>query len=122
MLMDSALNPILRQSKSNEPPLADVADLRQKLLMLNVWPEAGDEFLALLPASRWHAPPITDEDTEWLLIVAQDTLKGVDIGANYPAFFQKLITNHHLRQAFLDELEQRNPLGLAATGAGLLKQ
>jgi len=122
MLMDSALNPILRQAKTNDSPLPDIAELRQKLLALNVWPEAGDEFLALLPVSRWHAPPMTDEDNEWLLLVAQDALKGVDIGANYPAFFQKLITNHHLRQAFLDELERRNPLGLSVNGRGPLKQ
>ncbi|MBK8987458.1 MAG: hypothetical protein IPM39_15505 [Chloroflexi bacterium] len=98
-----------------------MADLRQKLLALNVWPEAGDEFLALLPGSRWHAPALTDEDAEWLLIVVQAVLKGVDIGANYPAFFQKLITNQNLRQAFLDELQMRSN-GYSANGNGLLKQ
>ncbi|NHZ72597.1 MAG: hypothetical protein GWP17_05900, partial [Aquificales bacterium] len=73
----------------------------------NVWPEAGDEFLALLPVSRWHAPPLTDDDNEWLLIVARDALRGLDIGSNYPAFFQKLITNPKLRQVFMDELNRQ---------------
>lgn len=122
-MMDSAFNPILRQSKHNEPPkAAEVAELRQKLLTLNVWPEAGDEFLALLPVSRWHSPPPTDEDNEWLLLVARDALKGIDIGAYYPAFFQKLITNHHLRQAFLHELELHHHSGHSPPMNGMLKQ
>jgi len=120
--MDSSLNPVLRSTRYNENNKTDIADLRQKLLALNVWPEAGDEFLALLPASRWHAPPLTNEDNEWLLIVAQDALKGVDIGANYPAFFQKLITNHNLRQAFMNELELHNHNGHAVNGNTRLKQ
>jgi hypothetical protein len=44
-------------------------------------------------------------------------LKGCDIGANYPAFFQKLITNPYLRQAFLDALDH-----VPHNGNGILKQ
>jgi hypothetical protein len=86
---------------------AETAALRQRLKQLNVWPEAGDELLILLPTSYWQAPPLTEEDGEWLSIVAEDALEGVDIGSRYPAFFQKLITNSSLRQSFLDELERQ---------------
>lgn len=109
MIMDTVLNPMFRQPKGTETTTTDgdLTSLRERLLRLNVWPEAGDEFLALLPVSRWDAPPLTDEDNEWLLIVARDALRGLDIGANYPAFFQKLITNPKLRQAFMDELDRQ---------------
>jgi len=110
MIMDTVLNPMFRQqSTMHEPSVnnGDLTALRERLLGLNVWPEAGDEFLALLPVSRWDAPPLTDDDNEWLLIVARDALRGLDIGANYPAFFQKLITNPKLRQAFMDEIDRQ---------------
>ena len=51
LIMDTALNPILRPTRPAENTKADVTDLRETLLRLNVWPEAGDEFLALLPVS-----------------------------------------------------------------------
>jgi len=108
--MDTVLNPMFRQQSTVTETATnddDLSTLRERLLGLNVWPEAGDEFLALLPVSRWDAPPLTDEDNEWLLIVARDALRGLDIGANYPAFFQKLITNPKLRQAFMDELDRQ---------------
>ena len=109
MIMDTVLNPMFRQSAGTETSTngGDLTTLRDRLMGLNVWPEAGDEFLALLPVSRWHAPPLTDEDNEWLIIVARDALRSLDIGANYPAFFQKLITNPKLRQVFLAELDRQ---------------
>ena len=109
MIVETVLNPMFRASKNDDssPTDSDLTTLRERLMRLNVWPEAGDEFLALLPVSRWHAPPLTDEDNEWLIIVARDTLRGLDMGSNYPAFFQKLITNPKLRQAFLDELDSQ---------------
>lgn len=110
MIMDTVLNPMFRkQSPATETATNDgeLTTLRERLLGLDVWPEAGDEFLALLPVSRWDAPPLTEEDNEWLLIVARDALRGLDIGANYPAFFQKLITNPKLRQAFMDEVDRQ---------------
>ena len=110
MIMDTVLNPMFRQKSAITEPSAndgDLSALRERLLGLNVWPEAGDEFLALLPVSRWDAPPLTDEDNEWLLIVARDSLRGLDIGSNYPAFFQKLITNPKLRKAFMDEIDRQ---------------
>ena len=109
MISDTVSNPLVWQSTKNNISGndGDLSGLRERLRGLNAWPEAGDEFLALLPVSRWHAPPLTDEDNEWLLIVARDTLRGLDIGATYPAFFQKLITNPKLRQAFLTELDSQ---------------
>ncbi len=109
MIVETILNPMFRPSKNDDvsPTDGDLTTLRERLLSLNVWPEAGDEFLALLPVSRWHAPPLTEEDNEWLIIVARDALRGLDLGSNYPAFFQKLITNPKLRQAFLEELDRQ---------------
>jgi hypothetical protein len=122
MIIDSRINPVFRPARYNDSAKAEVAELRSRLLALRVWPEAGDEFLALLPVSRWNSPPLTEEDNQWLLMVAQDALRGVDIGANYPAFFQKLITNANLRQAFLDELERRSQNGYSGPANGILKQ
>ncbi len=79
--------------------------LRQRLIQLNVWPDAGDQFLALMPHSEWYAPPLTDADMQWLPRVVEDVAKGVDIGANYPAFFQKLLSNDKLRHSFLAALD-----------------
>lgn len=123
MIMDTVLNPMFRHSPTAENIAEanhnnNLAVLRERLIGLNVWPDAGDEFLALLPVSRWHAPPLNDEDNEWLLIVARDTLRGLDIGANYPAFFQKLITNANLRQAFLSELDRQALSHGASNGNG----
>lgn len=109
MIMDTVLNPLFRQPKMTETAVndGDLSRLRERLMGLNAWPEAGDEFLALLPVSRWHAPPLTEEDNEWLIIVARDSLRGLDLGSNYPAIFQKLITNQKLRQAFMAELDRQ---------------
>lgn len=87
---------------------SDIAVLRHHLKQLNVWPDAADEYLALLSVSRWHTLPLTDDDAKWLLSAAEDSIQGVDIGARYPAFFQKLLTNATLCQAFLKELERKS--------------
>ncbi len=117
MILNATANPTLHQTRYKELLKTEVADLRQRLLALGVWPEAGDEFLALLPGSRWHSPPPLDEDNQWVFHVARDALGGQDIGAKYPAFFQKLITNPTLRQAFLEELDR-----LPGNANGILKQ
>ncbi len=120
MIANTVLSPMFRQSQTGHTNASDkdLAALRERLLGLNVWPEAGDEFLALLPVSRWNAPPLNDEDNEWLLIVVRDALRGLDIGSNYPAFFQKLITNTNLRQAFLNELDRQ----ALSNGSGVLNK
>ena len=86
-------------------PEEGVATLRQKLIQLNVWPDAGDQFLALMPHSRWNSPPLTESDNQWLPQVVEAVIKGVDIGVNYPAFFQKLLASATLRQSFLSALD-----------------
>jgi hypothetical protein len=85
---------------------SEVTILRELLLQLNAWPQAGDALLDLMPMSRWDSLPTTESDYEWLPKVAQDAVKGLDIGAQYPAFFQKLLTNNELRQAFLQVIAQ----------------
>lgn len=117
MMINTMATPTIQQARYKEVLKTDVADLRQQLLALGVWPEAGDEFLALLPGSRWHSPPLVEEDNQWVQRVAQDALRGQDIGSNYPAFFQKLITNQNLRQAFMEELAR-----LPVNNNGALKQ
>jgi len=79
--------------------------LRQRLTELEAWPEAGDLFLELLPVSLWYARPLADEDFEWLPRVVSDAKRRIDIGSRYPAFFQKLLTNRTLGQAFLEALD-----------------
>lgn len=84
----------------------EIDDLRQSLKQLNAWPEAGDQFLALMPQSRWNAPQVGPDDRELLPVVAQKAVNGADIGARYPAFFQKLLAHAELRQDFLVELSR----------------
>jgi len=93
-----------QQTQQLEP---DVSALRQRLLQLEAWPAAGDIFLNLLPKSPAEDQPVTEADNQWLSKVLDDTLQGVDIGQRYPSFFQKLILNGLLRQAFLHELDKR---------------
>ena len=85
----------------------DLAFLREQLQKLGVWPEAGDKFLELLPASRWDSAPITDADTRWLPVVIDGVMSGLDIGSRFPSFFQKLLMSNVLREAFLNALADR---------------
>jgi hypothetical protein len=103
--MDTIL--LQTQMKRSELKLDDkgIANLRQRLKQLGVWPEAADQFLALMPHSKWQNSPLVDEDFQWVPKVVEDSLKGVDIGAYYPAFFQKLLANDELRQSFLRALD-----------------
>lgn len=84
----------------------DLAVLRNCLKELQAWPAAGDDLLNLVPDFSWHSVPPTDSDNEWLPLVVRDSLQGVDIGFQYPAFFQKLLTNPRLRRIFLSEIER----------------
>jgi len=86
---------------------SDLAVLREQLQKLGVWPEAGDTFLELLPTSRWNSASVTDADTRWLPVVIDGVLNGLDIGARFPSFFQKLLTSAVLRQAFLAALTDK---------------
>lgn len=90
--------------------LADQLDegilmLRQQLIELQAWPEAGDDYLALMPISEWRSPATTKRDTEWMTQVITDVMQGKDIGASYPSFFMKLLGDATLRQIFLRKLD-----------------
>jgi hypothetical protein len=85
---------------------SELMQLRALLKTLKAWPAAGDDYLHLMPEFNRHSPPITESDNEWLPLVVQDSLKGVDIGFQYPSFFQKLLMNPRLRRIFISELER----------------
>lgn len=69
------------------------------------WPEEADHLLA-----HWNQLPqpgsTSDQENETLLSLAvDDALKGVDISIRYPAFFQQMLVDQDLQQAFLDTLD-----------------
>lgn len=83
----------------------EIEALRLYLKELNAWPEAGDDFLALMSPSHWFSANPTEQDYEWLPFVVQDAIAGFDIGIKYPAFFHKLLCLSRLRKDFLAELK-----------------
>jgi hypothetical protein len=82
--------------------------LRQQLISLNAWPEAGDTFLELLSKVHGYGATLAPGDYDWLAHVADSAYKGEDIGLLYPAIFQKLLTFAELRQKFLHILQIRS--------------
>ena len=100
---------IATQNGQSESVLDDegIVALRLRLKQLGVWPEAADQILALMPHSRWTDSPLVETDYQWIPRVDEDSLKGVDIGAYYPAFFQKLLVSRELRQTFMRSLDAR---------------
>jgi hypothetical protein len=105
--MEAVLITTLDQRPPVDRPQSVITVLRKRLIQLNVWPEAGDIFLELLPVSSWHDSPLTSRDYHWLHQVVEDAIEGIDIGSRYPSFFQKLVVSHDLGQTFLDELDKR---------------
>ncbi|MCA9935363.1 MAG: hypothetical protein H6662_17750 [Ardenticatenaceae bacterium] len=83
---------------------AEVQALRQCLRRCGSWPEAADHFVALMPGGHWHAPKPNDDDFQLLPQVVKDATDGKDIGAQYPAFLQKLFAHTTLRQAFIEAM------------------
>ena len=81
----------------------ELNDLQKHLKQLSSWPAAGDEFLALVPKTD-NPAPVTAKENEWLQQVIEACMAGTDIGFRYPAFFQKLLINSTLRQAFMEQL------------------
>lgn len=81
----------------------ELNNLQKQLKQLNSWPAAGDDFLALIPKTD-NAAPITAKENEWLQQVIEACMIGTDIGFRYPSFFQKLLINSTLRQAFMEQL------------------
>ena len=88
----------------------DVLALRSRLIELNAWPDGGDLFLSLMPHSHVVAEPIREKECAIMPQVVKDVLAGQDIGHRYPAFFQKLLLNATLRQAFLQAVRQETIL------------
>lgn len=78
---------------------SQLADLRKQL---EEWPPTADQLLHHLTEPE---QPITVEEEDMLSLVVNDALQGVDIIKQYPAFYQKLLTNDELRQTFLDALD-----------------
>jgi hypothetical protein len=96
------------RARSNWLPNRDqeIAQLRLLLKQCDAWPPAGDSLLELLAMSNWNAGNLKQEDTQCLPQVIKASLSGQDIGAQYPSFFQKLLSHASLRQAFITELCQ----------------
>jgi hypothetical protein len=84
----------------------DIDQLRLLLKQYNAWPMAGDYLLQLIAKSNWHATAPRQEDSHYLPQVVAATLSGQDIGAQYPSFFQKLLSYPTLRQSFIRELSR----------------
>jgi hypothetical protein len=84
----------------------EVAQLRLLLKQCDAWPSAGDHLLQLIAKSNWNATELKQEDTQYLPQVVEATLSGQDIGAQYPSFFQKLLSYSTLRQSFMSELSK----------------
>lgn len=82
-----------------------LAGLRALLDQPGNWPEKADELLAKL--GQVSQPEfVSDQENETLLsLVVDDALKGVDISTRSPAFFQQMLVDQELRQAFLAALE-----------------
>jgi hypothetical protein len=109
MKMDTVLIATANHKPNPESIVNDdgIAALRQRLLSLDVWPDAADQFLALMSHSRWQNLPLAESDSQWLPKVVEDCFNQVDIGATYPAFFQKLLLCSELRRVFMDALDRR---------------
>lgn len=82
-----------------------LAGLRALLDQPGNWPEKADELLAKL--GQVSQPEfVSDQENETLLsLMVDDALKGVDISTRYPAFYQQMLVDVELRQAFLTALE-----------------
>jgi len=82
----------------------EVSVLREQLIQLQAWPEAGDQYLEMLAYSHWDMFPVYPRDYDWIPTAVKDVISGIDIGSKYPSFFQKVLTNAELRQGFLTKL------------------
>ncbi len=95
-----------RGNKEDLPPdwVEDkLAALRKKLEQNENWPERANLLLADLnqPAQLSF---VGEVDYQMLSLVVNDALAGVDITAQYPNFYRKLLADAELRQTFLDAL------------------
>lgn len=94
-----------KQKSQQEPSLEQIwlkiEAVQMKLQTSGEWPAEADRLLELVIDS---SPPILDEDEKMLSLVVDDVLKGIDIRTRYPAFFNKLMADSALQEAFLDVL------------------
>ena len=85
---------------------SELDELRTHLIQLGAWPEAGDQYLSLVTHTLWDRISTQTKDFQWIPKVAEDVFNGVDIGLQYPSFFQKLLANSELREAFVKKLKE----------------
>ncbi|MEM7331468.1 MAG: hypothetical protein AAF490_05180 [Chloroflexota bacterium] len=103
------LMPISGQTVPKTPiSHAELSELREQLIKFGAWPEAGDQYLSLIAHTLWDRATIQPKDYQWIPKVAEDVVNGVDIGLQYPSFFQKLLANSELRGAFVERLRKLN--------------
>jgi len=96
-------------SNQLSPASADESDARAVVRNLidqpDNWPATADKLLARLSQASQPAAFSDQEDEALLSLVVDDAAKGVDISSRYPDFFQRLLEDDDLRQAFLEALE-----------------
>lgn len=95
--------------KTNQPSADPQPDTEQKLAFYRAQLENTDHWpekvvVLLHQVSRKTHTPLTERDQEVLSLVIHDALQGLDIQKQYPAFYQRLVHESHLREAFLDIL------------------
>jgi hypothetical protein len=80
-----------------------LAALRQQAAEPGQWPESADRLLALLEQQS-QLPDTDESDDEMLSLIVHEAQAGVDIATQYAPFYQKMLANPRLFQAFLDAL------------------
>lgn len=68
-------------------------------------PAALQKLADQLAALNAQAGPTLDMDHDMLSLIVSGTLHAEDVASRYPAFYQKLLENAELREAFLDALQ-----------------
>src|SRR5512140_2821535 len=89
---------------SPNEPFDDLAALKARLAQPDSWPEGANRLLANLDQSQSSTVEPDSKSDDLLSLVVNDALRGVDISARYPAFYQQMLVDPDLQQAFLDAL------------------
>lgn len=105
------INNMDKDTKNQRSNLTLAVELNQKITNFRAHlektgarPERADELLRKV-TGKTQSQELTEADQEMLTLVINDTLRGVDIQKQYPAFYQRLTEDAALRDAFLDILE-----------------
>lgn len=81
-----------------------LAEYRQRATEFEQWPQTADSLMTLF--TQPAQPPGSDErDDHMLSLIVSDALSGIDIAQRYPSFYQKMMGNPWLFQAFLDAFD-----------------